>query len=145
MKWLFVLVILCVSIGFSQQALSRDQIEEMAKKMLEECAKKEGASDDDVKSAIAHQPPKTKPEKCLHACMGETLGLIQNKKPNVEASVELAKMAFGADDPKVEQSRKIAAACAHMTADDRCEAAVQMYECSIDEAKKLGIEFKDLL
>lgn len=49
----------------------------MAKKMLEECAKKEGASSDDVNNAIAHQPPKTKPEKCLHACMGETLGLVR--------------------------------------------------------------------
>lgn len=54
-------------------------------------------------------------------------------------------MAFGADDPKVNQAREIASACSNITGDDRCEAAVKMYECSIDAAKKLGIEFKDLL
>lgn len=60
-----------------QQALSREQIDEMAKPMLEECAKKEGATADDVTDALARQSPKSKSGKCLHACMGETLGLVR--------------------------------------------------------------------
>lgn len=59
-----------------QQALNKEQIDEMVKKLLEECATKEGASADDVANTIAHKMPSTKSEKCLHACIGETLGLV---------------------------------------------------------------------
>lgn len=49
----------------------------MAKKLLEGCAVKEGASADDVANAVAHKMPTTKSEKCLHACIGESLGLVR--------------------------------------------------------------------
>lgn len=49
----------------------------MVKKFLEDCGKKEGASADDVANAIAHKMPATKTEKCLHACIGESLGLVR--------------------------------------------------------------------
>ena len=49
----------------------------MTKKLLEDCAAKEGASADDVASAVAHKMPSTKTEKCLHACIGESLGLVR--------------------------------------------------------------------
>lgn len=69
---------------------------------------------------------------------------MQDKKTNVEASVELAKMAFGADDPKVEIARGIATDCADVTHDDRCEAAVKAFECSIAAGQKRGVKFEDL-
>lgn len=146
----------------------------MTKKLLEDCATKEGASADDVANAVAHKMPTTNTEKCLHACIGESLGLvriktnhfqigkdlvisfltqsffpppncqIQDKKTNVEASVELAKMAYGADDPRVEIARKMSTECAAVTADERCDAATKAYECTVAVAHKLGVKFEDL-
>lgn len=49
----------------------------MTKKLLEDCAVKEGASADDVANAVAHKMPTSKTEKCLHACIGESLGLVR--------------------------------------------------------------------
>lgn len=69
---------------------------------------------------------------------------IQDKKTNVEASVELAKMAYGADDPRVEIARKISSECSTVTADERCDAATVAYECGVTVAQKLGIKFQDL-
>lgn len=54
-------------------------------------------------------------------------------------------MAFGADDPKVSQSREIATKCHEETDTDRCEAALKMYDCGIATGKQLGINFHDLL
>ncbi|XP_055326704.1 uncharacterized protein LOC129580383 [Sitodiplosis mosellana] len=127
-----------------KQALTKEQIDEMTKKLLEDCAKKEGASTDEVANTVAHKTPTTKNEKCLHACVGESLGLIKDKKTDVEASVEIAKMAFGADDPKVSIARQISTECAGVTHDDRCEAAVKAYECGVAAGQKLGVKFEDL-
>lgn len=44
--------------------------------MAEECKTKEGATEDDINSMIAFEFPKTKPAKCLHACMHESLGMV---------------------------------------------------------------------
>lgn len=59
--------------------MSKEQIDEMAKKLLDECAVKEGASPDDVANTIAHNKPKTPKENCLHACVGESLGLVRTE------------------------------------------------------------------
>lgn len=70
---------------------------------------------------------------------------IENRKTNVEASVALAKMAFGDDDPKVGFARDIANDCIDTTDEDRCEAAFKMYECGFEAGKKRGIDFTDIM
>lgn len=117
----------------------------MTVKMLEDCGKKEGATADEVSNILARKTPSSKAEKCLHACIGETLGLIQNQRTNVEASVELAKMAFGPDDIRVTHAKEIATECAEITDPERCEAAVKMYQCSIAAGAKRGLKLGDLL
>lgn len=54
----------------------------MAGKLLESCSAKEGATADEVAKTIAHQMPTTKGEKCLHACIGENLGLVRTNSTN---------------------------------------------------------------
>lgn len=70
---------------------------------------------------------------------------IEDRKTNIKASTELASMAFGADDPKVAIATQIATDCHDKTHEDRCEAAVKLYECSIEMAKKHGINPQELI
>lgn len=60
-------------------------------------------------------------------------------------TTELAKTAFGDDDPKVAISTKVAEDCHEVTDPNRCEAAGKLYECSINAAAKYGVKFEDLL
>lgn len=48
----------------------------MLLKMLNDCAAKEGATDADKANTIARKPVTTQGEKCIRACIGETLGLV---------------------------------------------------------------------
>lgn len=70
---------------------------------------------------------------------------IKDKKTSIEGSVEIATMAFGAEDIRVSQARDIATDCSGVTADDRCEAAVKMYECAVAAGTKRGLKFEELL
>lgn len=49
----------------------------MARKIIDSCSEKEGSTADDVAKVVAHQIPASKGEKCLHACIGESLGLVR--------------------------------------------------------------------
>lgn len=51
---------------------------EMFKKMATECATKEGASSADLDEVFAKKMPSTEPAKCLHACIGETMGIVSH-------------------------------------------------------------------
>lgn len=48
------------------------------------------------------------------------------------------------DDVRVGHARAIATECGGVTDSDRCELAYKMMTCSIEAAKKLGINLKDL-
>lgn len=56
--------------------MTRDQVVEHFKIVIAECGKKEGATDDDIAEAIAKKLPSTKSAKCMHACIGETVGIV---------------------------------------------------------------------
>lgn len=46
--------------------------------LASECAAQEGASDADIKAALAMEMPNTTPGKCLNACIGEKTGIVSN-------------------------------------------------------------------
>lgn len=48
-----------------------------------ECAAHEGATDDDIKQALALEMPSTKAGKCLNACIGETTGVVSTISPHI--------------------------------------------------------------
>lgn len=48
----------------------------MVKQKIIECGKKEGASDAEVQSMMAHNPPTTHEGKCVGACVTEATGVV---------------------------------------------------------------------
>lgn len=49
---------------------------EMFKNVATECAKKEGATSADVDDTFSKKLPATTSAKCMHACIGETIGAV---------------------------------------------------------------------
>lgn len=49
----------------------------MVGELVGKCRGAEGASDSDVQGAMAYLPPTTRPGKCFHACIMETLGIVR--------------------------------------------------------------------
>lgn len=114
--------------------------------LLADCTEREGATDDEMGYIMARMPPETRGHKCLAACMGESIGLMRDSKPDMKTVAKMARQAFGPDSPKIEIAKQMTATCAAtVTSDDRCEAASQMYICSTEEAKKHGYEFSDFM
>lgn len=60
-------------------------------------------------------------------------------------SIEAAKHAFGADDPKVAVTTEAANTCAEVTDDDRCEAAAKIYDCNRAIFMKHGHQFREFM
>lgn len=48
-----------------------------------ECAAQEGASDDDIKAALAMEMPTSRLGKCLNACIGEKTGIVSGSPFNM--------------------------------------------------------------
>lgn len=69
---------------------------------------------------------------------------MKNNQVDVERTVEVAKIAFDNDDNKVNMARELANDCAGITDEDRCEAAVKIFECGHAAIKKRGITFEDV-
>lgn len=44
--------------------------------LVSDCAAQEGATDAEIKAALAMELPTTKPGKCLNACIGEKTGIV---------------------------------------------------------------------
>lgn len=56
--------------------MTKEEGMEMFKKIGSECATKEGASQADLDEAFAKKMPSTATAKCMHACIGETIGIV---------------------------------------------------------------------
>lgn len=61
------------------QGLSSKERKELFKKVVNDCAKKEGASAGDIAQALQKQAPQTKAGKCIFACIAESLGIVSLK------------------------------------------------------------------
>ncbi|XP_031638585.1 uncharacterized protein LOC116350788 [Contarinia nasturtii] len=144
MKYLIVLVVVCAAVSFSEQAMTKEQVMELYNKMVEECAKKESGSSTDIEEVFAKKLPSTKNGKCIHACVGETTGLIKDNKVNVEGAIAMAKMVYDNDAAKVQMANDLANDCIGVTDGERCEAAFKIIQCSEQAHKARGVSFLDL-
>lgn len=45
--------------------------------LLIECAAKEGASSSDIAAIAGRNPPASTAQRCVAACIGETIGLVR--------------------------------------------------------------------
>lgn len=108
--------------------------------IAKECAAKEGASDADIQSAMSFKMPTTKSGKCLAACVGEQMKVIQANKIDVPAVMDMVKNAFGDDAETLKTAGEIVTPCQGVTDGDRCEAVGKIMECTDKGIKAHGIE-----
>lgn len=130
------------------------------------CRVTENASEDDVKTLLVGDLPKTRSSKCLHACVQESIGLvsfalhffsiefnfevltflyiIQIKDGNVyvEGAIRLGRMIFDDNEEAIKAATEVAHECETVTDSDRCEMAMKLMNCSTHEVKRrnLGVE-----
>ncbi|XP_031638586.1 general odorant-binding protein 19d-like [Contarinia nasturtii] len=143
MKCLIALLIVCYVIRASE-AMTKEEMVAAFKKIASDCAQNEGATDQDMDEIFARKVPSTREGKCVHACLGEMIGVMKNNMLDVERAVELAEMAFNGDTTKVNTARELANECSGVTDGDRCDAAVKLFECGHMAIKSRGITFENM-
>lgn len=99
MKCFLIFVIVCSVIAYSKvefsifeiwsrsklvclfpfQATAPKELIESIKKVVHDCAKKEGASARDIAKVLGKKASLTKAGKCIFACMGESMGIVSLK------------------------------------------------------------------
>lgn len=68
---------------------------------------------------------------------------MRNNQLDVQNLIALAEEEFESDEKSIQIVRDLANDCADMTDDDRCEAAIKIYECGHISAKVRGVNFDD--
>lgn len=53
---------------------------ELLRAIIIDCAGKEGVSSDDLENILSKKPPTTYAGKCVGACVGETVGMVNYNK-----------------------------------------------------------------
>lgn len=69
---------------------------------------------------------------------------MKDRKVIPDGFAALANKSFDGNYFKVEVARSIAEACTDVTDEDRCEAAVKIFECMKNDAQSKGISTDDL-
>lgn len=149
---------------FFQQSFTPEQRKAFEEKLVSDCAKKEGATAEDLAGIAKHVMPTTPTGKCMHACFIETLGFVsmmhikiksrnfsimsivsqaKDNKVIVDGVVEMAKLAFDGDASKVQTAREIGGECAGVIDSDRCEFAIKMMGCAITATKNRNINISE--
>lgn len=68
---------------------------------------------------------------------------MRDNKLDVKNMIALAVQEFDGDEKNIEMVRDLANDCADVTDDDRCEAAIKIYECGHISAKVRGVNMED--
>lgn len=117
----------------------------MAVAIANACKTTEGATDADIKQLLQHNMPTTNTAKCMHACIMEAIGLINDGKPSLENAVSLAGIASNDNPTVLKLVQNIADACQSINEPDRCETAYKLLECSVRVSKANGFDPKEML
>lgn len=56
----------------------------MLYKLLHDCAKRERASKTDIAYLAERNPPSSREQKCMAACVGETVGLVRSSSFSID-------------------------------------------------------------
>lgn len=62
---------------------------------------------------------------------------------DVKNMIALAEQEFDGDKKSIQMVRDLANDCADVTDEDRCEAAIKIYECGHISAKVRGVNFEE--
>lgn len=69
---------------------------------------------------------------------------MRDNQLDAKNMVALAEQEFESDEKTIQMMRDLADDCADVTDDDRCEAAIKIYECGHISAKVRGVNFDDI-
>lgn len=125
--------------------MTKEERQTAIKQIVGECKGKEGATDADEAEVLARKDPTTKGGKCIHACIGETLGLMQGGKLNGDGMIDSVQKAFNGEEKAMNVIKQIVADCTSITDPDRCEMAAKGYICSKGVMVKMGIDPETLM
>ncbi|XP_073829111.1 general odorant-binding protein 19d-like [Musca autumnalis] len=111
--------------------------------IIEECKTEEGASDDDIATFKARQPPSTPEGKCMRACLMRHLGVLVDGDLSKEEAIKLAEIVIH-DEDKVHLATTLVESCESLDFhEDPCEAAGQYVSCMYKYAQEHGIVSDD--
>lgn len=68
---------------------------------------------------------------------------MRDNRLDVKNIIALAEQEFDSDAESIQMVRDLAGDCADVTDNDRCEAAIKIYECGHISAKVRGLNFED--
>ncbi|XP_054263813.1 general odorant-binding protein 19d-like [Macrosteles quadrilineatus] len=113
-------------------------------KMYKECQRESNATDEELSAFQKSQSiPTTQHGKCLLACIFQNTGVMTSDgKYNVDGVFNLAKQSYMKSPEKLAKARKVVDICAEQvkSAEDECEVAVIVANCTMTTSMKLGLE-----
>lgn len=124
--------------------MSKDERTVKGKEIIATCKAKEGSSDADEAEALVHKMPSTTGGKCIHACIGESLGYLKDGKLSDAGLTDIINKYYDGNEKVMSTTKKMAAECADITDADRCEMAYKIMVCSRGVLDKLGLEIHDI-
>lgn len=68
---------------------------------------------------------------------------MRNNQLDVENLIALAEEELASDEKNIQIVRDLANDCADVKDDDRCEAAIKIFECAHISAKVRGVNLED--
>ncbi|KAF2903755.1 hypothetical protein ILUMI_02431 [Ignelater luminosus] len=142
MKYLVVLACLLAATYAAISPELMEKYKEKLHKLGEECKGEVGATDDDIKPILKHDPPTTENGKCFLACMNKKIGFQdKNGKISKEGTMDVLDEIKAVDEDLYEKMKKVADTCLEEVkdADNECETALHLCICVKREKTANGI------
>ncbi|XP_037025062.1 general odorant-binding protein 56h-like [Bradysia coprophila] len=105
-----------------------------------ECKTIEKATELDFVNLKMNVKPKTRPMKCLTACLMEKVGKITNRKFNSQDEIKNVEKSTKIPSRMQKTLTEIVTECANIMEPDRCEYASKIADCLMAGAAKRGIK-----
>lgn len=112
----------------------------MAKQLITDCRKKEGASAADEADATGGRAPMTRGGKCIQACVAEATGIIKEGKLNMDGFVEITTQTSEKDKKSARLAKRILNICSKLRESDRCEYSAKALACTRQTMARLGVD-----
>ncbi|XP_067634950.1 general odorant-binding protein 19d-like [Eurosta solidaginis] len=138
MKFFNVILIVCVAFISYIECVDIEEI----KAAVVKCKESSGATDEDVKRIFKRQPAASKEAKCLHACVMQFVGLMNDDgKMDKEKALEILKIIAAGDEEQEKLGLEIVETCGDIEVnEDHCEASEEYRMCMRDKAVENGFK-----
>lgn len=132
--------VISISIIVSNSQAWNDDYVAMARQLISDCKKKEGASDADEAGAMDGRAPTTRGGKCIHACLAEATGIIKEGKLNMDDLIGITAQKSEKDKRSARIAKQIVNICSKLSESDRCEYSAKALACARQAMARLGVD-----